>query len=71
MTHLKAGAEVKLFSMLDVRAGLNQGYITIGAGVDLFVIRLEAAYYRQEFGVQLDDKPVDALTIRANIGFDR
>lgn len=71
LTHLKAGAEVKLFSMLDVRAGLNQGYITIGAGVDLFVIRLEAAYYRQEFGVQLDDKPVDALTIRANIGFDR
>jgi hypothetical protein len=71
LTHLKAGAEVKLFSMLDVRAGLNQGYITIGAGVDLFVIRLEAAYYRQEFGVQLGDKPVDALTIRANIGFDR
>jgi hypothetical protein len=71
LTHLKAGAEVKLFSMLDVRAGLNQGYITVGAGLDLFIIRLDAAYYRQEFGVQLGDKPVDALTIRANIGFDR
>ncbi len=71
LTHLNMGAELRLLSILDVRAGLNQGYISIGAGVDLWALRIEAAYYRQEFGVQLGDKPVDALTIRANIGYDR
>ncbi len=71
LTHLNMGAEIRLLSFIDVRAGLNQGYISIGAGLDLWALRIEAAYYRQEFGVQLGDKPVDALTVRANIGYDR
>lgn len=71
LTHLNMGAELRLLSFLDVRAGLNQGYISVGAGVDLWVLRVEAAYYRQEFGVQLGDKPIDALTVRVNIGYDR
>ncbi len=70
--HTRFGAEVELFKVFEVRAGLNQGYVTIGAGVNLFnVIHLEASYYTKEFGTQLGDKPVDVLTIRANIGWER
>jgi hypothetical protein len=69
--HLRAGVELKLFSMLDLRAGINRGAMSLGVGLDLFAIRLDAAYYWRELGVAIGDKPVDALTVRVNIGFDR
>ena len=68
--HLRAGAEVKLFSMVDVRAGINRGALSIGVGLDLLVIHLDASYYWREKGVEIGDKPVDALTIRFNLGVD-
>ena len=69
--HLRAGAEVRILSILDVRGGLNQGYWTIGAGIDLWAIKIDAAYYWQEFGDTIGDYGLDAFTIRFNIGFDR
>lgn len=69
---LKAGAEIQLFKFLELRGGLNSGYATLGAGINLFnVIHLEASYYWNEFGQQLGAQPVDALTIRVNIGWER
>ena len=70
MEPLKAGVELKLFSMLDLRAGINRA-MSLGVGLDLFAIRFDAAYYWRELGVAIGDKPVDALTVRVNIGFDR
>ena len=68
LARLKMGAEIKLFKVLEVRGGLNGGYVSLGLGVNLFkVIHLEASYYWNEFGETLGDKDVDALTIRANI----
>jgi len=69
--HLRAGAEIRLLSVLDVRAGFNQGYFSVGVGLDLFAIKLDASYYWREFGKEIGDKPVDALTVRVNLGFDR
>lgn len=70
--HTRFGAEIELLKVFEFRIGLNQGYATVGAGVNLFnVIHLEASYYTREFGAQLGDKPVDVLTIRANIGWER
>ncbi len=68
--HLVAGAEVKLLSMLDARVGLNKGYISVGAGVDLLLFHIDAAYYWREFGVNIGDRPIDALTVRFNLGID-
>ncbi len=68
--HLIAGAEIKLLSMVDVRAGLNQGYLSLGAGFDLLILHVDAAYYWREFGANIGDKPVDALTVRFNLGID-
>lgn len=70
--HIKAGMEFELFTLLELRAGLNQGYVSIGAGVNLMnLIHLEASYYRLEFGEKLLDKPVDALTVRMNLFWER
>ena len=71
MDHLRIGAEVRLLSFLDLRGGINQGYWTVGAGIDLWAIKIDAAYYWQEFGDTAGDYGLDAFTIRINIGFDR
>lgn len=70
-SHFRAGAEIKLLSVLDLRAGFNRGYFSVGAGLDLFAVRVDASYYWREYGVDIDDKPIDAFTVRVNLGFDR
>ena len=46
---LHLGVEISL-PLLDFRAGLNQGYYTLGAGVDLGVVRFDAVTYAEELG---------------------
>lgn len=68
LTHTRFGAELELLKFLKFRAGLNQGYITVGAGFDIMnCIHLDAAYYWQEMGSSLGMKPVDAVTVRFSI----
>ncbi|MEK7691419.1 MAG: hypothetical protein AAB425_10415 [Bdellovibrionota bacterium] len=45
MLHL--GAETRL-SVLSLRAGINQGYLAAGAGLDLKILSLDAATYGEE-----------------------
>lgn len=71
LAHTRIGAEISLLSTVDLRVGLNQGYLAFGAGVDFFIGRLDIAYTWQEFGSQLGDKPVDSLSIRFNLGYDK
>ncbi|MCI7805651.1 MAG: hypothetical protein MR563_00665, partial [Spirochaetales bacterium] len=72
LAHMRAGLEVELFKLLELRAGLNGGYVSIGAGINVLnIIHLEASYYRLEFGEKLLDKPVDALTVRMNLFWER
>ncbi len=68
LTHTRIGAELELLRFMKLRAGLNQGYLTVGAGFDIMnCIVVDAAYYWQEMGTSLGTKPVDALTIRFSI----
>ena len=69
VSHLKAGLEVKGLWIADARIGLDRGYWTAGVGLDLAILRLEAAYYWQEMGAYQGDKPQDALTIKMNLGW--
>ena len=71
MKHVKAGAEIRLLSVLDVRGGLNQGYWSVGAGLDLFLLKVDLAYYWLEFGETVGDYGLDGFSIRFNIGYDR
>lgn len=71
MSHLSAGAEVRVLNVLDVRGGFNQGYWTLGAGLDLWAIKMDVAYFWQELGKTAGANPVDGLTVKFNIGWDR
>jgi len=44
------GAEVRFLRFLAVRAGLNQGYVSAGATLDLWVLRFDFATYSEEVG---------------------
>ena len=69
-TRINAGAEVRVLNMVDVRAGLNKGYKSVGVGLDLLLVHIDASYYWREYGLAIGDKPIDALTVRVNIGVD-
>ncbi|NPV02759.1 MAG: hypothetical protein HPY53_15405 [Brevinematales bacterium] len=47
---LRLGTEVKFFTFLIARAGLYKGYPTLGIGIDLPVLKINAAYYIEELG---------------------
>ncbi len=57
-TRLHMGTELRLLSFFDLRLGINQGYVTTGFGVNLGVLRVNYAIYRQEFGRYPGDRPV-------------
>jgi len=67
MVHL--GAELKLLRVLSAWAGLNQGYFTFGAGLDLFVIEINASMFTRELGDYLGDRPSSGFTLEAAIRF--
>lgn len=44
------GVEVGFWNRLFIRGGVHQGYLTAGAGVDLWALRFNYAYYTEEMG---------------------
>ena len=63
----RLGASVRLLSFLDVRYGLNKGYQSVGVGLDLLIFHIDAAYYQLEYGADLGDKPIDAVSLRFSL----
>jgi hypothetical protein len=51
-----AGAELRLLRVFSAWAGLNQGYFTFGAGLDLFVVELNLGVFTRELGAYLGDR---------------
>lgn len=60
---LHAGAELQL-GFIDLRTGFYQGYYGYGAGIDLWLVQLDAALYTVEKGVYAGQTPEQ----RAQIG---
>ncbi len=58
------GTEVSL-PLIDVRAGVSQGYQTYGAGINLWFIKVDAAYYTVETG----DYPGQTPDLRTEVSF--
>jgi hypothetical protein len=63
----RIGASLRLLDILDLRYGLSKGYHSVGLGIDLFVVHLDVAYYTLEYGKNLGDKPIDALSVRIGL----
>jgi hypothetical protein len=68
-TSLHAGAEVKLLSLLKVRAGINQGYITAGAGIHLLFLDVNVAYFGRELGSFAGAKQGQGVTAEVALRF--
>lgn len=68
---LHFGTEVSL-PFIDIRAGLSQGYPSYGVGMNLFLFRLDAAYYFEEMGIYPGQTPENRILIglSVNLGFD-
>ncbi len=64
---LHLGAEVELLSFLTLRAGLNQGYVTLGAGMKLLLLDVSGAVFTREMGKHLGDRPNSGMILEGAI----
>jgi len=69
-SHIQAGVELQLLSLLDIRAGISRNYRSLGVGIDLILVHVDASYYWKDFGDASGEKAVDVLAVRVNIGVD-
>jgi hypothetical protein len=63
------GAEYTPFRMLSLRAGLNQGYPTFGATLDLWLLKIVGAYYVEEIGAFAGQRDDQRYVLQASLGF--
>ena len=71
LLHLNLGAELGLLNIVKARVGINRGYLSIGAGVWLPFAQVDVSYGWQEFGTEIGDKPVDSVTVKFSLGYDK
>jgi len=66
------GTEVSL-PIIDLRAGYSQGYLSYGAGVDLWLFQLDVAAYTAELGAVSGQTPNDRYqaTLSLTLDFDQ
>lgn len=65
---LHAGIEFSL-PLIDLRAGMSQGYSTFGAGLDLWIMRLEVAKFTEEYGEYPGQTPEERLQLSLTMDF--
>jgi len=67
--HVYFGGELDL-TLLRLRGGFFQGYPSVGVGLNLWLIKLDAVYYGRERGKKIGYKPEDNLAVELQIGLD-
>ncbi len=68
-TNLHLGAELGLFKLIYIRAGLNQGYLSAGVGLDLWFFEANAAIFTEEVGLRSGDKGRTGIAANIAIRF--
>ncbi len=63
------GAEAS-YGLIDLRAGLNQGYLTYGVGVDLWLLEIDATYFTSELGSYAGQSRNDRYQVGVTISLD-
>jgi hypothetical protein len=66
---LHLGAEVKFLNFINLRAGINRGWISAGAGFKLLFLDLNAAVFTEELGSLPGDNPRSGLALQAVLKF--
>jgi hypothetical protein len=66
-TLLHLGIETRFFSVFTARAGINQGYLTMGGGMKFLVFDFNFAVFTRELGVHIGDKPLSGMSLDASV----
>ncbi|MDA3941071.1 MAG: hypothetical protein PF693_17475 [Spirochaetia bacterium] len=61
--HIGLGVEVSMLSILDVRAGFNEGLLAAGLGLDLYYFKLNLAMFGSELSTEPGLQPVYNLQL--------
>lgn len=69
--YLDATASIKVFNLLKFRASYRYGYPEFALGVNVFGSLVELSYGFHEAGKEYGLKPVDQLTIRFRLGYEK
>ncbi len=70
-TSLHAGAQIRLLNFLNIRGGLNKGWYSLGAGLDLSFLEIDAAFFTEELGAYPGDKGRSGISVQAAIRLGR
>ncbi len=65
LTSLHAGAQIRILNFLNIRGGLNKGWYSVGAGLDLSFLEIDAAIFTEELGAYPGDKGRSGLSVQA------
>jgi hypothetical protein len=68
-TLVHIGTEVTVVRFLKLRAGINQGYVTFGAGMRLLFLDLNVAAFSRELGIHPGDRPNSGMTAEVAFRF--
>jgi len=66
---INLGAEIRFFERIALRGGAHQGWLTMGAGLDLWLFRLDYAYYTEEIGAYAGQKKDTRHALEFVLGF--
>lgn len=66
---LHLGTEAS-FGLLNLRGGLNQGYVTYGAGIDLWFLQVDATVYSNELGTYAGQDRSDNYNVSLTLSLD-
>ena len=65
------GAEIGFWNRIFLRTGLHQGYWTAGAGVNIWALRINYAYYTEELGAYAGQYSDQRHVLEVVIGWDQ
>jgi len=66
---LHVGTEIRVLRFIKLRAGINQGYITAGAGVRLLFLDFNVAAFTRELGKYAGDSPSSGVSAEVALRF--
>lgn len=68
-TRVHLGTEVTFLRFFDLRFGVNQGYFTLGTGMELMFLDLQFALFSQEYGRYPGDQQVGGASLEVALRF--
>jgi len=67
--NIHVGADIGVLRFIHLRAGLNQGYLTFGAGIKLLFLDVNVAYFSRELGDYPSARQNQAVTAEVALRF--